>query len=88
MSAGKTMKCPICGGRPARIYKCTVCGEVRCGQDKCIGSLSTYRGWASAGTQCRACGKGRYASMDFVGREMDEFLRDYKPNKRIEVENP
>lgn len=79
------MKCPICGGRPARIFKCTACGEIRCGQETCKGSKgSGYPGWAGAGAICRNCGDGRYAVLSFFSRELEELNAKSKRNQEEE----
>ncbi|MBF0309197.1 MAG: transposase [Magnetococcales bacterium] len=71
-----SIKCPLCGGRPARIYKCTACGEVRCGQNTCGGNKGGPKGWASAGSQCRTCNAGRYGVLDFFSKEMSDLQRE------------
>lgn len=72
------MKCPVCGGKPARIYKCNHCGEVRCGQDSCKGNKGALGGWASAGTMCRNCGDGRYEVLGFFSKELEELMAKYQ----------
>lgn len=76
------MKCPVCGGRPARIYKCTSCGEVRCGQDSCTGSLEGPVGWAGAGSLCRACGEGRYGAISFLSPEVEQLEREFEQRRK------
>ncbi|MEO5365719.1 MAG: hypothetical protein H7831_05090 [Magnetococcus sp. WYHC-3] len=76
-----TIKCPVCGGRPARIYKCTACQEIRCGQEQCTGTRGGPKGWAGAGTVCRTCGDGRYMTMDFFSAELEGLVRDYQQRK-------
>ncbi|WP_198947892.1 hypothetical protein [Magnetofaba australis] len=71
------LRCPICGGRPAHIYVCSHCGEVRCGQTNCTGSEGGDAGWASSGTQCRHCGDGRYRILNFHSQEFADFQREY-----------
>ncbi|MBF0159557.1 MAG: hypothetical protein HQL58_08520 [Magnetococcales bacterium] len=69
------LRCPVCKGKPARIYKCLSCGEVRCGQPTCDGSMGSVKGWAGAGTLCRHCGTGRYTVMDVFSAEFHELER-------------
>ncbi|MEO5366694.1 MAG: hypothetical protein H7831_10135 [Magnetococcus sp. WYHC-3] len=73
-----SITCPVCGGHPRRIFRCPHCGEVRCGQDTCVGSEGRVPGWAGSGTQCRNCGEGRYQVIDIAGEEMSRFLRTYQ----------
>ncbi|WP_193770182.1 hypothetical protein [Magnetococcus marinus] len=76
------MRCPICNGRPAHIYVCVSCGEVRCGQNSCTGSEDGHAGWAGSGTLCRHCGQGRYRIMSFHSSEFLDFVREYTFRKR------
>ncbi|MEG3638771.1 hypothetical protein [Magnetococcus sp. PR-3] len=76
------MRCPICSGRPAHIYVCVGCGEVRCGQNSCTGSENGHEGWAGSGTLCRHCGQGRYRVMSFQSSEYSDFVREYSFRKR------
>jgi hypothetical protein len=78
------IRCPVCDGLPAHIYRCSHCGEVRCGQDGCAGSEHTNTGWASSGSQCRHCRMGRYQAMDPTGGELAEFTRNYRLQQRIQ----
>ncbi|MBF0368206.1 MAG: hypothetical protein HQL52_02015 [Magnetococcales bacterium] len=79
ISRKSAMSCPVCAGHPAHIYRCSDCGEVRCGNAKCTGSKgSTIPWWAGSGAQCRNCGKGHYRMMPFVGEEMDQFIQAYR----------
>ncbi|MEG3639069.1 hypothetical protein [Magnetococcus sp. PR-3] len=78
-----SVRCPVCGGRPARIYKCNVCNEVRCGQDGCTGSLSGVKGWGSAGSQCRNCRDGRYGAISFFSSEMETILREHAHTRKV-----
>ncbi|MGN7613279.1 hypothetical protein ACQZV8_14485 [Magnetococcales bacterium HHB-1] len=75
---GTRFRCPVCGGRPARIFQCNMCGEVRCGQSTCTGSKRMNRGWAGQGSQCRSCGEGRYMVLDFFSKKMEKFLRQWQ----------
>ncbi|OSM04381.1 hypothetical protein [Magnetofaba australis] len=77
------VRCPVCGGRPARIYKCNHCDEIRCGQNDCTGSRSGIKGWASAGSQCRNCNSGRYIQISFFAGEMDDLLRQHKQEREL-----
>ncbi|MBF0286142.1 MAG: hypothetical protein HQL51_16975 [Magnetococcales bacterium] len=72
------MRCPVCGGRPAHVYKCNACGEIRCGQDTCKGSKANSPGWAGAGSMCRNCGEGRYSVLGFFSKELDDLRRKNK----------
>lgn len=76
------MKCPVCGGRPARIYKCSACGEVRCGQETCSGSLDGPVGWAGTGALCRACGEGRYGVISFLSPEVEMLEREFSQRRQ------
>nr|CRH04832.1 Conserved protein of unknown function [Candidatus Magnetococcus massalia] len=77
------VRCPVCNGRPARIYKCSNCEEIRCGQNNCTGSKSGVTGWAGAGSQCRNCNNGRYNAIDFYDPEMIELLRQHKQEAKL-----
>lgn len=81
------MKCPVCGGRPARIYKCTSCGEIRCGQDTCKGNKGGPSGWAGAGAMCRTCGEGRYQVLGFFSKELEDLMAAYKGRMSEDSEN-
>ncbi|MBF0624355.1 MAG: hypothetical protein HQL82_06065 [Magnetococcales bacterium] len=70
--------CPVCEGHPGRIYRCTHCGEVRCGLATCTGSQGGQAAWAGSGVKCRNCGPGRYRVLDYASHEMDLFLREYR----------
>ncbi|MEO5376646.1 MAG: hypothetical protein H7832_02500 [Magnetococcus sp. DMHC-6] len=76
------LTCPVCGGHPVHIYRCTDCGEVRCGSQRCTGSgRRELAWWAGPGVQCRNCGTGRYRMMLFVSQEMNDFIMDYRLRK-------
>ncbi|MBF0125494.1 MAG: hypothetical protein HQL60_09165 [Magnetococcales bacterium] len=77
------IRCPVCAGRPAHIYRCNHCGEVRCGQEKCYGSESAVVGWASSGSRCRHCGLGHYRVIDSAGAELADFVREYRLEQRV-----
>ena len=63
------MKCPHGCPSDRVVYKCDLCGEVRCSNP---GSGSSYqacpggnndRGAANSGGLCKACRKGRYRKL-------------------------
>ncbi len=73
------LECPVCGNHPLRIFRCTHCGEVRCGSDQCIGSKGThYKRWARSGTICRHCGEATYRPLPIDSEEMRQFLLEYQ----------
>ena len=74
-----TMKCPLCGSQFSRIYKCGMCGEIRCGQETCSGSKdSGVRGFAAAGALCKHCGEGRYNPVSFYSNEVARLMSKRK----------
>lgn len=54
------MLCPSCKHNARQLFKCDVCGEVRCGQTSCTGNKGGGSGYAGAGRPCRHCGRGKY----------------------------
>lgn len=67
------MECPACGHAPGRVYKCTVCHEVRCGSPQCKGTSVTEFALAASGIKCRACHKGQYNAISSF-EMLSEFL--------------
>ena len=56
------MICPSCKRDAAvgyGLFKCDVCGEVRCGRHDCTGGTGK-KNQACSGNRCLACGKGKY----------------------------
>ncbi|MBS4068976.1 MAG: hypothetical protein KGZ62_10265 [Sulfurimonas sp.] len=53
------MKCPACGRGPI-VHKCDKCGDIRCTDGSCIGTIGGKKGSASKGSICNACKKGHY----------------------------
>lgn len=51
--------CPACKKSPVSVYRCNMCGDIRCGSS-CIGTNGGPRLNASRGGNCHACGKGKY----------------------------
>ena len=72
------MKCPMCGSRFSRIYKCGMCGEIRCGQETCRGSMDGPLAFATAGGLCRNCGEGRYNPVSYFSSELEDLKRKKK----------
>ncbi len=52
------MKCPACG-KGNTVFKCQKCGEVRCSNSACTGTMSGKKGHASTAKPCYSC-KGKY----------------------------
>ncbi|MBF0588573.1 MAG: hypothetical protein HQL53_05550 [Magnetococcales bacterium] len=80
-------RCPVCGGRPARIYKCNHCDEIRCGLSSCLGSKRQHQGWAGANSQCRTCGEGRHVNVGFYSPEIDAYMRQQAEEQKRKAEN-
>ncbi|MBF0341322.1 MAG: hypothetical protein HQL95_10235 [Magnetococcales bacterium] len=78
------MECPVCGNHPMHIYRCSSCGEVRCGSDQCIGSKGgQYKRWARSGTLCRHCGDAAYRLLVSDSEEMHHFLIEHRRTLKL-----
>tara|TARA_B100000315_G_scaffold228094_1_gene236493 strand:- start:225 stop:401 length:177 start_codon:yes stop_codon:yes gene_type:complete len=54
------MKCPSCNKGAGTVYKCDVCGEVRCSSGSCKGTMGGGQGSGGLNLFCKACKKGKY----------------------------
>ena len=60
--------CPTCGKKDVYLYRCPVCGEVRCNATTptCPGTYGIRSGQqAGDGYTCLGCGKGKYINLPF-----------------------
>lgn len=60
--------CPACGKTNAHLFRCPVCGEVRCNaaNPSCPGTYGIRSGQQAGNNYtCLGCGKGKYIELPF-----------------------